>query len=171
MSNKRQFTNEFGRGEIFPIPSKPTALIIMGTTCTKATTEPVANLLVTLGYSVGRMCWTKENSGINTINYAANWNIPKQFYNLIISHSAGGFPLQKSKADLRIAINPPETTYIQCLTQSRTGNLIILHASNDWLLPEHDTHKGRKRIIHYKGGHSDMPISLLNTILRGEYNF
>ena len=132
----------------------------MGTHCKKATTQPVVNMLRSLGYDTYRTCWTTNNKFIGTYNYLAI----KDFYqddinwDVVISHSAGGFNQSLTvHGKTQIAINPPYPF---------SAKSFIFHASDDWLIPTHEAHKKTsKMIFEYKGTHNTMPTKQIKKFL------
>ena len=136
-------------------------LLIMGTFCKKATLQKLEPLLKKLGYTqISYICWTKNKALVDTFSYAdiLHWNIDKRDWDLIISHSAGGFPLSAMKGK-RIALNPPPHLYIPIF---RSG-VKIIHGKDDWLMPPNV--KG-KNIFQYDGGHSDVSLELFEKVIK-----
>lgn len=88
------------------------------------------------------------------------WNIQSGSFDIGLGHSAGGFPLQKTNATIKIGINPFLTVY----------PLVnyILHARDDWLVPKdvpkvwHPTNE----TILYDGGHSTFPTKSLTDLIK-----
>lgn len=135
-----------------------TAIIYMGTFCKRLTiASAIKKNLQLNGFNVIIRCWTTSNNPLDYTN-VKKFNIHKGSFDLVIGHSAGGFPLaftKLKKGGKKLGINPFFTQYLFCDT--------VFHADKDWLSPQDWDPK--RNVIEYKGEHNTFPRFLFEDYL------
>lgn len=129
------------------------AVLYQGTGCDKGFMKLVARSLRKFSFNpIKTVCWHKrDKKGIldDIADYPRpkNWNVQKGNFDLVVGHSAGGFPVVLTKGTLKIAFNP-------FLSQYPLLD-VVFHAKDDWLVPPNLF--GAKNVIGYLGRHGTFP--------------
>lgn len=139
-------------------------IIYMGTKCKTGTTDKVLDVIKRFTKNVYRVCWTNDPDLIDLpIDYISpsRWNVIKGRWDIAIGHSAGGFPLTKTNARLKIGINPPYPVF---------KNIKIMRAMNDWLVKKRVQDRVKNdNVFYYRGGHSSVDKKLLYDIIASTF--
>lgn len=146
-------------------------LLYQGTRCYSNFMDQITQILKEYGATdIKQVCWTKVNDDFNKYNYLEKqWNIQKGSYDIVIGHSAGCFPLTKTKGIRKIAINPPfrdhKSIYVFRANKDILGPPILhelvqnslktIQKFNLKLL--HKKFIKMRKVIIYNGTHSTIP--------------
>lgn len=127
------------------------AIIYMGTGCNRLTmASPVKKILQQNGFTkILIRCWTTSRNPV-AFQDVKRWNVSSGTFDLVVGHSAGGFPMGLTKTTSRgrkISINPYITQY--------PFSHRVFHAKDDWLVQQDlgifDN------VILYRGDHNTVP--------------
>lgn len=138
--------------------AKPIAVLYMGTNNDPRFMRNAKKILIKRGFNVKLVRWNTGRKKSKAYLDVNAWNVQSGNFDIAVGHSAGGFPLQKTAANVTIGINPFITTY----------NLLdyVLHAISDWLVVKDiPKTKPRRELFLYSGVHSTFPTGAFNKLL------
>lgn len=134
------------------------ALLYRGTGNNASFMRPIKRILKNNGFKVQDVWWSKKKYSVAYTN-PLRWNIKRGSFDLVIGHSAGGFPTALTKLNTggkRVGINPFLTQYA---FMDR-----VFHAIDDWLVPP-DLDKV-KNVEMYSGTHSTVPLDAIDLYVK-----
>lgn len=137
------------------------ALLYRGTGNNPAFMRPIKRILKNNGFSVVDSWWSKSKYSVSYGN-PLRWKIRRGSFDLIVAHSAGGFPMaftRLKRGGKKLAINV-------FLTQYAFADH-ILHAKDDWLVKT--DHANLSKVQLYSGTHSTVPLDLIDQYVKKNF--
>lgn len=141
--------------------TKLNAVLYRGTFCNRVFMNKLESTIKDFGFKVTQVCWTKSANPFDYLN-VGRYNIQKGNFDLVVGHSAGGFPAALTRitgGGKRIGINP-------FLTQYPFMDMVF-HAEDDWLVPP--DLGSREKVTLYKGRHSTVPTNPIKSYIQSNF--